>query len=480
MFMIKSFSLPGCCLLVLLLITASHRGKGQSAPVRPNVLVIVADDWSLHAGVYGDKVVPTPAIDGLAREGVVFEQAFCAAPSCSPSRAAMLTGRYPHQLQQGANLWGTLPASYPNYTRLLAESGYTIGLEGKGWGPGDHQAGGYTHNPAGPAFKSFAVFMEELPGQTPFCFWIGSTDPHRPYDPELKKSYNLNEQHLKVPAWLPDNEQVREDLLDYYAEVARFDQTVQGAVNLLKEKKLLENTLIIVTGDNGMPFPRAKANVYDSGSKVPLIICWGNRLRKGSRYRELVNLIDIAPTVLQAAGLPAPNAMTGESLLPLLTGGKTSGHFDQVFLERERHANVRKDNLGYPVRAVRTQKFLYVLNLEPGRWPAGDPDVFVLPGPFGDIDNGKAKEFLLANRDNPEMKQWVVPSLEKRPAEELYDLEKDPDQLKNVAAAPAYAKVKEQLKQQLQQWRRQTKDPSLNGQGHLFDEYTYYGGQKKK
>ncbi len=473
--------LPGLLLagFVVLAMTAFSGKQVSQSPSRTNVLVIVADDWSQHAGVYGDKVVPTPAIDQLAREGVFFENAFCAAPSCSPSRAAMLTGRYPHQLEEGGNLWGTLPAAYPNYTVLLEKNGYRIGLQGKGWGPGDYTVGGYAQNPAGPAFDSFQTFLAELPQETPFCFWIGSSDPHRPYSPELKKSAGLNEAALQVPAYLPDTPETRTDLLDYYAEVRQFDQTVGNAIQLLEQKGLLENTLIIVTGDNGMPFPRAKANLYDAGTKVPLVLRWGNQLPKGRRYPELVSLVDMAPTILEAAKVAVPKEMTGKSLLPLLTKNQSRGRYNAVFTERERHANIRKNNLGYPGRAIRTNRYLYIQNLEPGRWPAGDPDILIAPGPFGDIDNGSTKEQLVKGRDNPAIKQLVHWSLEKRPAEELYDLMKDSLQLHNLADDPKYAAAKKQLQSQLLQWRKQTGDPYLEGKGYLFDQYKYYGKKAK-
>ncbi len=464
---------------LLTVCTSAFPEKEPAAPAsRPNILVIMADDWSLHAGAYGDKVVSTPAIDQLAKEGVLFEKAFCTAPSCSPSRASMLTGRFPHQLKEGANLWGTLPSNYSNYALLLEKAGYAIGLQGKGWGPGDHQAGGYEHNPAGPAFESFAKFVNDLPAQKPFCFWIGSSDPHRPYSPNLKATAELNESALKVPAWLADNAQTKGDLLDYYAEIKRFDQTIAEAVALLQGKGLLENTLIIVSGDNGMPFPRAKANVYDAGSNVPLIVRWGAQLPKGKRLTELVSLVDMAPTILHAAGVAVPKEMTGKSLLPLLTKGQSDKRFEAVFLERQRHANIRKDNLGYPIRAVRTKAYLYIQNLEPDRWPAGDPDVFTPPGPFGDIDGGPSKMYLVQNQEKPELKQLVAWSLEKRPAEELYDLSKDPHQLHNVASDPNYASALKQLQTQLGQWRQQTEDPYLTGNGHLFDQYEYYGMKK--
>jgi len=471
--------LPALLLAAFLVLTAFMGKQAPQSPSRPNVLVIVADDWSPHAGAYGDGVVPTPAIDRLTREGVLFENAFCAAPSCSPSRAAMLTGRYPHQLQEGGNLWGTLPTAYPNYRVLLEKNGYKTGLHGKGWGPGDPTVGGYAHNPAGPEFKSLEAFLAELPTGTPFCFWIGSSDPHRPYSPDLKKTAGLNEAALRVPPHLPETPETRTDLLDYYAEVGRFDQTVAGAIGLLEAKGLLENTLIIVTGDNGMPFPRAKANLYDAGTRVPLVVRWGDQLPKGRRYRELVSLVDLAPTILEATKVEAPKEMTGRSLLPLLTKNQSGDRYGRVFLERERHANIRKNNLGYPGRAIRTDQYLYIQNLEPDRWPAGDPDVLVAPGPFGDIDQGLAKDQLVNGRGNPALKQLVHWSLEKRPAEELYDLAKDPHQLQNVANDPAYAAAKKELQSQLLQWRQQTGDPYLAGKGYLFDQYEYYGRKAK-
>lgn len=225
-----------CLLFLQLNVNASSKANYQrtvDAPV--NILFILADDMSLQAGVYGDKVISTPGIDNIARDGILFEKAFVTASSCSPSRASILTGKYPHQLKEGGNLWGTLPKAYPNYADLLEKNGYKIGVKDKGWGPGDYTVGGYKENPAGPQFESFEQFMNQLPENKPFCFWIGSHYPHRPYASDLKKTMQLNEKELKVPSWLPDNKKVREDLLDYYAEVKRFDQTVQEAINVLRD-----------------------------------------------------------------------------------------------------------------------------------------------------------------------------------------------------------------------------------------------------
>lgn len=452
----------------------------QNQPVKTpvNILVIIADDMSMTAGIYGDKTISTPGIDGVAKDGVIFNNAFCAASSCTPSRGAILTGMYPHQLKEGGNLWSTLPLSFSNYTTILLDNGYEIGLEGKGWGPGDFKPGGYKQNPAGPDYKNFEEFLNKLPSDKPFCFWVGSHDPHRPYEPELKKTVEFNRSALKVPAWLPDNEIVREDLLDYYAAVKRFDQTVETTIALLKKKGMYDNTLIIITSDNGMPFPRVKANAYVASTNIPLVIRWGNHFMKGKRMNEFVSLVDLAPTILNVANINVPKSMMGKTLVPLLAKGKTDERFNMVFTERERHAKVREGNLSYPLRAVRTKDYLYIENLKPDRWPAGDPASGETTGAFGDIDNGPAKQFLVKNRNNPTYEKEVKWSIEKRPAIELYDLKKDPNQLNNVAESSIYNKIKKELGESLTKWRWRTNDPLVNNENDPFDTYPYYGGKR--
>lgn len=448
---------------------------------KPNIVFIVADDLSPTLGCYGDSIAPTPTIDRLAQQGVLFENAFCTSPSCSPSRASMLTGRYPHQLAEGANLWGTLPSRYPNFVNLLEAAGYRVGLTGKGWGPGDHTVGGYTRNPAGPSFKSFAEFiMEPSGGPKPFFFWLGPSDPHRPYDPQLKQTIGgpasrLQPQYLNVPADLPDTPEVRDDLLDYYAEVARFEQAVENVVETLEKAGQLANTLIIVTGDNGMPFPRAKANLYDAGTRIPLVI-YGGTFTGNTRIATPVSLIDLAPTLLEAAGLPKSEGMQGQSLARYLNGKPTTNQ--AIFVERERHAQVRAGNLGYPARAIRTAQFLYIQNLKPDRWPAGDPKEIMAVGSYGDIDNGPAKRYLIEHQG--EYRSLADQATRKRPAEELYNLQKDPTQQTNVANSPTYRTTREKLSHQLQAWRQRTSDPRLTTEGEVIDTYPYYGNKAAK
>ncbi len=245
--------------------------RTNAADPRPSILYCLADDWGWpHAGAYGDPVVRTPTFDRLAREGILFRSCFSAAPSCTPSRAAMLTGQYPHRLEEGSCLWGFLPSKFPVYPDVLAKAGYVIGSTRKGWGPGNFQAGGFARNPAGPEFSSFAHFLKSVPPDKPFCFWFGSTDPHRPYPAGSGAANGLSRDRVVVPPVWPDTPTVRNDILDYYNRVERFDREVGELLQQLQAAGRLENTIIVMTGDNGWPFPRAKANLYDSGTRQPL------------------------------------------------------------------------------------------------------------------------------------------------------------------------------------------------------------------
>lgn len=440
------------------------------AQKRPNILFCIADDWGKHAGVYGDKVVQTPNFDRLAKEGVLFTNAFCGSPSCTPSRATILTGRYPHQNEESGNLWSTLQIKLPNYAQLLAQHGYHVGLERKGWGPGNFKVGGYEQNPAGKGYQNFEEFLAKRPQGQPFCYWFGSQDPHRDYVKGTGKAAGLNPQQVRVPAYWPDQLEVREDILDYYYEVQRFDQEVGALIKKLEAIGELENTFIVVTSDNGMPFPRAKANIYDAGTNLPLVFYWKNQLspRKTDTF---MSFVDFAPTFLEVAGVPIPNMVTGKSLLPLLQG-KSQVHRKEVFLERERHANVRRGDRSYPIRAIRNTDYLYIQNLSPDQWPVGDPQLYFAVGPYGDVDPSPTKKLVLS--DTVAYAKYYQLIFAKRPAEELYDLRKDPEQLKNIAQSPAYQKEKSKLKAQLEQWRKDTQDPRMAGK-QPFESYPYYG-----
>jgi arylsulfatase A-like enzyme len=454
-------------------------GTPQTIPARPNILVIIGDDWAYpHAGAYADKVVKTPHFDRIAREGILFRNAFAAAPSCTPSRASLLTGRAVHQLAEGGNLWGFLPERFDVYPDLLESDGYVVGHTRKGWGPGNFQAGGRTRNPAGPQFASFDEFYKQAPTDKPFCFWFGSTDPHRPYEKGSGAASGLRAQDVAVPAFLPDTPEVRHDILDYYYEVERLDREAGAILAALEGAGQLNHTIVVWTADNGLPFPRAKANLYDAGTHVPLAIRFPGKAKGGRTVDDFVVLTDLAPTLLEAAGLTPPAAMTGRSLMSLLAGAQQAGR-DKVFLERERHANVRRGDLSYPARAVRTRDFLYIRNLRPDRWPAGDPEKYFAVGEYGDIDGGPTKDFLLARPANPAIAKYAELAMAKRPAEELYDLRKDPGQIDNIAMRADYAGAKKELRAALDTWMRDTADPRVSSDDDRWDKYPYFGNRAK-
>ncbi|HET7695387.1 MAG TPA: sulfatase-like hydrolase/transferase [Vicinamibacterales bacterium] len=452
-----------------------RRRQQPAAARRPNIVIAIADDWSYpHTSSDGDRTVRTPAFDRIAREGARFTHAFVASPSCTPSRAALLAGQAVHRLQEGANLHGFLPKAIPVLPDLLEEAGYVVGFSGKGWGPGRFEPGGRARNPAGPQFKSFDDFMAARPGDRPFSFWFGSSDPHRPYEEGSGARAGLAIDRVSVPGYLPDTPIVRGDLLDYYLEVQRFDRDVARMLETLERAGELENTIVIVTSDNGMPFPRAKANVYDGGARVPLAIRWPAVAARGTVVDALVSLTDLAPTLLEAAGLKPVAAMTGRTLLPLLRGDPQGGR-EQVFIERERHANVRRGDLSYPVRAIRTKDYLYIRNFRPDRWPAGDPELYFAVGPFGDIDGGPAKTLLLDARSDPAIARFFSLATAKRPAEELYDLRRDPDQITNLAGTPSHRAEQRRLRDRLDRWLRETGDPRAREDDDRWDRMPYYG-----
>lgn len=457
---------------------ATQMAKQSKKP--PNILFAIADDWSYpHAGIYGDKVVRTPTFDRIAGEGALFTNSYTASPSCTPSRGAILTGRYPHELEEGGNLWTILTRKFQVYTDILEANGYELGLMRKGWGPGDLEGSGRKHNHAGIQYKSFEEFFDKLPKDKPFCFWFGGNDPHRPYDKGTGRQAGLKAEDVVVPAFWPDTPEIRDDILDYYFEVERFDRDLGQIIAVLEKAGQLDNTLIVVTSDNGWPFPRAKTNLYDAGTRMPLAIRWPGKVKAGTVINDFVSHTDFAPTFLEAVGLKPLSMMTGKSLIPLLEGKKQKGR-DKAFFERERHANVRKGDLGYPMRAVRTNQFLYIRNFKPDRWPAGDPEFYHSVGPYGDIDGSPTKDFLMERKDDPKFANFFRLSFEKRPAEELYDLSKDPDQVNNIADRAEYAKVRKQMKAELSRWMKQTGDPrSVNENDDRWDRYRYVGPPAK-
>ncbi len=447
----------------------------QQVPDRPNIILFIADDWSYpHAGAYGDPVVQTPNFDRLASGGMLFTNAYCASPSCSPSRASILTGRYPHQNGAMGNLWSEFAADATVYTRQLEAAGYLVGHDQKGWGPGDWRSTGWPHNPAGKQYADITDLLAEREGGQPFCYWFGSQDPHRTYKTNLGAWTGMEADSVVVPGFFPDLPCVRNDMLDYYAEVERFDRHVGEVVELLESKGELDNTLIIVTSDNGMPFPRAKANLYDYGTRMPFVAHWPDRIPAGSVRESYLNLASLAATFVQAAELPVPAGMTLPGILDQLTDASVKGA-EEVFLERERHAQVRADSGSYAVRAIRNDSFLYLRNFFPERWPAGDPEAVLSVGAYGDVDNSITK-MLILDRQSPsgDTTDYYRLAFAKRPPIELYDLEMDPYQLVNLASVPAYAGPEAMLATRLRNFMEASNDPRLQDPRSLYWDTVRY------
>lgn len=474
-------------LLILIIASLLFTACSKEDLQRPNILFAIADDWGWpHAGVYGDPVVQTPAFDRLASEGVLFNHAYISSPSCTPSRNAILTGQYHWRLGPGANLWSTLDPSTPVYPLLLEDAGYKIGYYKKSWGPGD--ISNWERHPAGQNYTEagFAAFMEERNPDQPFCFWLGSYDPHRPYERGTGAAAGMDLDKIRLFECFPDNEIVRSDVADYYYEVQRFDTLVAGAIALLEQYGELENTIVVMTGDHGMPFPRCKSNNYDSGARIPLAIRWGSGLEKPGRVlNDFISTTDLAPTFLALAGVEVPSVMSGKSMLNLLKSTK-EGLLDPenrsyVLHGKERHVPGQEENMGgYPVRAIRNHNFLYIRNFEEERWPNGTPDYLKAAIPYcwlGDCDNGPTKTYMVAQKDKDDQHQklWNL-AFGKRPAEELYDCKNDPEQLVNLAGDPDYSEVQEKMSSLLLEQLELTGDPrSFSVVDFDFDAVPYLG-----
>ena len=454
---------------------------------RPNILLVIADDWGHgHAGAYGCKWVNTPNFDRVAREGVLFTNAFTSNPKCSPCRATILTGRNTWQLKEAINHYSIFPNEFAVYPDLLEKAGYFVGLTGKGWGPGDFASTGWKRNPAGPLFakytatpptsgiapldyaRNFEDFLSQKPKDKPFCFWLGGHEPHRPYEEGSGLRAGKKLADVTVPKYYPDNRIIRSDLLDYAVEVEWFDQHLGRALAALEKSGELDHTLIVVTSDHGMPFPRVKGQIYEHGFHIPMAVRWGARIRPGRVIDDFINTRDLAPTFLQAAGLEPAGTMTGKSFLDVLQSGK-SGKVDEsrnlMLIGKERHDIGRPNDWGYPVRAIRTPEFLYIRNYEPDRWPAGDPETG-----YRNVDDGPTKTFLISHFD-----EYYRMSFGKRPAEAMYLVNQDPDCIKDVSREPQYAQVKRQLREKMEEMLRGEGDPRMLGRADFFDTIQYTG-----
>jgi len=515
---------------------------------RPNIVFIFADDWGRYANAYAkfegpdsiNALIETPNFNRVVDEGAIFTNAHVPVPSCTPCRSSILSGTYFWETGLGAILeGGRWDESIPTYPLILEEKGYHIGYTYKVWSPGiaeDAPHGGYRakYEPSGNKWREFSIeatklvpemgveaakevlydetrsnfasFLEDVPEGDPFCYWWGPVNTHRVWEKGSGKDlWGLDPDKLKgkMPDFLPDVHEIREDFNDYLGEAQAVDAGIGIILEELDNIGELDNTLIVISGDHGIPgFPRSKANLYDIGTQVTLAARWPQNIQPGKVIHEFVNLMNLAPTFLEAAGETPPDQMV-ESLLPLMTAstsGESSPGSGYVITGRERHVALsQQDGKPYPSRAIRTQDYLYIRNFAPDRWPSGHPGELIDPNivdpekmaelgafrgmrssVYHDLDGGPTKEWLLTNRSKPDVKPKFDLCFGKRPAEELYDLKSDPDYLINVAGDPEYSETVKELSSKLLKTLQDRNDPRLEGENCKFEHPPFAGPVEAK
>ena len=512
----------------LLLALATAIGPtGASVADRPNIVMAFADDWGKYASAYGTLApggindhVSTPNFDAVAQDGLLFTRAFVSAPSCTPCRSSLLSGQHFWRCNRAAILQGAIwDMSIPAYPLLLEDSGYRIGHTYKVWSPGTpanapHGGKSRAHNRHGSKFNQFSqsamkhtdrdagkkFLLEEVrknvrsfldadndgkaDNDQPFCYWFGPTNCHRKWIAGSgKELWGIDPDSLKgkLPPFLPDVPVVREDFADYLGEAQAFDAGLGVLMEELKRINAFENTILVVSGDHGIPgITRGKCSLYDLGTQVPLAIRWPKGITaKGRVVDDFVSLPDLAPTFLEAAGVEVPKNMTAKSLSPIFksnASGLIDSSRDSVFTGRERHvAHARTGNKPYPQRAIRTDRYLYIINFEPDRWPMGTgpgfgadksamPDYEILRentfAAFGDLDASPTKAWIITHRDEaPDFFEYAVG---RAPRFELYDIKKDPHCIKNLASLETAKQIRKDLHQRLTEELDRTGDPRIS------------------
>lgn len=411
---------------------------------RPNVVLIIADDVSADFSCFGGQV-ETPHIDGLALDGVRFDNAYVTASSCSPSRNSIITGRYPHNT--GApELHMNLPEGQFMFPQALKEAGYYTVLSGK-WHMGEAtrpafdllDAAHYPNDPTGAV--NWIQILQQRPKDRPFFLWYSAFDAHRPWEGDAEARPH-DPAALDLPVGIPDTPIARADFASYCDEVRRFDRYVGAVVAELKAQEVFENTLILVLSDNGRPFPRSKTSLYDSGMKTPLVAHWPEgKFQTGAVSDSLVSSIDLAPAILEAAGLPLAAQLQGHSLLPICRDPEVETR-DFLFGERNWHVQRACGRL------VRQGDWVYMRDFTPGSYS------FQM---VNHEDGAYAELLRLRAEGELSAVQSEVFSTD-RPEELLFNVSDDPDQLNNLAANPEHRQILLTLRRALDDWQARTGD----------------------
>lgn len=504
--------------LTILFFVLAISVSAQKNKKRPNILFAICDDVSYpHTSFAGSKFVNTPSFDRVAREGIYFENCYAGSPGCAPSRSSIVTGRHHWQNEQSGQHGSSWMKKYVPFTDELKNNGYAVGVAGKGvspfryatsdkdslWRKGD--AAGTYHskivykgaNDKRPTnkisdknyFENFKYFMENAKEDKPFFFWYGGHEAHRGYEKNSWKRTSKKLKDVEVPAFFPDNDVIKGDLLDYAVEIEWFDLHLTKMLTYLEKIGELENTVVIVTADNGMPFPRAKANCYDYGVHVPLAIRYPKEFSKNKRISQPVGFVELAPTILEIAQVVPSNMqpITGKSLLKVLKGKKELSSKKAVFSGRERHTSARHENMGYPQRSIRKEDYLLIWNLKPERNPAGDPKMFpkgkkqgkLVDNVYADIDGSPSKSFLAKNKNAKDYGYYFDLATDKRPEYELYNIKVDSACLNNLSGIAEIHKIEKSLKKELLAELKRSNDPRIVGPNkEIFDTYKRYSSMR--
>ena len=467
---------------------------------KPNILFVISDDQSFpHASIYGTTWIKTPGFDRVAREGLLFTNAFTTNAKCSPSRSSILTGRNSWQLEEATNHVPFFPEKFTTFPEVLKVKGYKTGFTGKGWAPGIALKDGKKRELIGevysdikltpPAsfisnidyFENFKLFLNGKSDKEAFFFWVGGHEPHRAYEYKvgIKKGNKALDEIDQVPGYWPNSDNVKTDMLDYAFEIEYFDQHLVKIIEELEKQNLMDNTIIVVTSDNGMPFPRVKGQVYPFDNRLPLAIRWGKGIKNPGRViSDFFSFSDFAPTFLDLAGITIDQHkmkdFSGKSWLNVFNNQTDENPRTYMIIGKERHDVGRENDQGYPVRAIIEGKYFYSRNFKPERWPAGNPETGYL-----NTDGSPTKtEILNLNRLREDESYWNY-AFAKRPQEELYDVEKDPHCLVNLVYNESFSSIKKGLKEKLMNDLTEQGDPRVLGKGYIFDQYSYAGEKVK-
>lgn len=525
------------CFSCLVLILAALPATAFAKDPRPNILFFFVDDMGKYASLYADPeqpsfndVIKTPTFDRIGREGLIFNNAFVPVASCGPCRASLATAR--HFWNCGSNAFLNTKASdwsnhtdpyrrLPRFGDRLRESGYFVHRILKTFDFKNSRLTKAMREVQVPKYQRYGLYvgtaqndkqrqqrheetlahprmaMRRVLADTdarPFFMVYGTINVHRPYVPGSgEKLWGIDPDKLKglIPPYLPDVEDIRRDFADYLGEVMAADAMLAVMVDELEQAGQLDNTIIIVSGDHGIPgVPRGKTNCYDLATRVSMMVRWPGTIKPGRVVEDYISVMDVGPTLLEIAGAKPIEQADGRSFLKQINSEK-SGWIDpernRVVIGRERHGHLaRNGQLPYPMRAIRTPEYLYIKNFKPDRWPMGAPynidvpadntlDSHLYHGPFRDIDVSLTKVWLMNNRTDPRAKASIELTLDKRPGEELYDLSDDPEQMHNVAADPDYATVRQRFEAQLMAILKESNDPRLTD---AFDELPYVSEPK--